>query len=83
MITSPMLRDTREARALGYCEIAKLPREALAAVALQYPASAAKIREAAIKIAISRAMLVIAMYAQVPLTMRGSNTRARPCRCHL
>ena len=65
IIQSPMLRDTREARALGYCEIAKLPRDALDMVSKTYPRSASKIREAAIKIAIARSMMVIAMYAQL------------------
>ena len=63
IISSPMLRDTRSARALGYCEVAKLSREALDIVSQQYPRSAAIIRQAAIKIAIARSMMVIAMYS--------------------
>ena len=37
IITSPMLRDTREAKALGYAEIAKLTRAALIETAKGYP----------------------------------------------
>jgi len=65
IIESPMLRDTREAKALGYCEVAKLPRDALMHTAKGYPKSAKIIREASLKVAVSRAMMVISMYARV------------------
>ena len=65
IITSPMLRDTREAKALGYCEIAKLPRDGLLSTIKSYPRSASLIRDAALKVAIARAMLIVSMYARI------------------
>jgi hypothetical protein len=65
IITSPILRDTREAKALGYCEVAKLSRDALMHTAEAYPMAAKIIRAASLKIAVARAMMVISMYARV------------------
>ena len=70
-----MLQDTREAKALGYCEIAKLSRDALVATSCNYPDSAAVIREAGLKVAVARAMMVISMYARA--CMRLSSRRGR------
>ena len=65
IITSAMLRDTRQAKALGYCEVAKLSREALMHTAKGYPKSSKVIREASLKVAVSRAMMVISMYSRM------------------
>ena len=46
-----MLRDTREAKALGYCEVVSLGREGLDKLAPRYPESQRMIREAALKLA--------------------------------
>ena len=60
-----MLCDTRKAKSLTYVEIAKLPRAALDATCRNYPKSHARVREASIKIAIARAMIVISLYARL------------------
>jgi hypothetical protein len=65
IITSPMLRDTREAKALGYCEVSKLTRDALYATSAHYPQSARIIHEAALKVATARSMMIISMYAKL------------------
>lgn len=65
ILTSRILRDTREAKALGYCEVAKLSREGLQLTCKGYPKSARKIREAALKVAVARAMMVISMYSRM------------------
>lgn len=76
IISSPMLRDTREAKALGYCEISKISREAIVETSRLYPASGALIRQAALKIAVARAMVVIAMYARMRTIRRSLPGRA-------
>ena len=70
ILTSHMLRDTRQARALGYCEIVSLTRDGLDQLKHRYPRSEQLIREAALKLATQRAMIVIAMYAHPPLHPR-------------
>lgn len=65
LVSSPMLRDLRIAKALGYCEIVTLTRPGLDEALQQFPASQQLIREAGLKIATQRAILVISMYARV------------------
>ena len=65
LITSTMLRDTRIAKALGYCEVVTLTRGALDEATSRYPASANMIRQAGLKLATQRAMIVISMYTQL------------------
>ena len=60
-----MLRDTRIAKALGYCEVVTLTRGALDEATSRYPASANMIRQAGLKLATQRAMIVISMYTQL------------------
>ena len=64
ILTSPILRDTRVAKALSYCEISKISRASLIEVSKSYPKSASIIRKSALKIAILRAMTIISMYAR-------------------
>lgn len=65
ILTSPMLQDTRGAKALSYCEIATLSREALMSTLVGYPVSARTVRTASIKMGVARAMMVISMYARM------------------
>ena len=60
ILTSPMLRDTTEGKALTYSEVAHLRRDDLYEVLEEYPESADKIKQASLKIALQRMTLLIA-----------------------
>jgi len=64
ILTNPMLRDSRAATAMSFCEVASLSRAGLDEINSKYPKSAALIRQAALKLATKRSMLVSAMYCQ-------------------
>jgi hypothetical protein len=65
LISSKMLRDMRSAKALGYCEVVTLTRTRLDDALVQFPASQKLIREASLKLATQRAMIVISMYTRL------------------
>ena len=62
ILSSAVLRDTREARALTYCEIISLRRVGLEDLFALYPTSHKIVRECSLKLATQRAMIAIAMY---------------------
>ena len=64
-LSVPRLRDTRQARALTFCEIVVLSRAALVKTMAKYPASARLIRQAALKLATRRMFILIAMYGKL------------------
>ena len=76
ILTSPALRDTREAKALGYCEVATLSRTRLFDILDGYPEAAKIIRHAALKLSVQRAMIVIAMYARIRIAQNLAKARA-------
>ena len=65
ILTNPMLRDSRAATSMGFCEIASLARAGLDETLAKYPKSAAIIRQAALKLATKRAVMISAMFAQL------------------
>ena len=65
LISSDMLRDTRSAKALGYCEVVTLTKSSLDEASYSYPVSRNLIRLASLKLATQRAMVVISMYVQL------------------
>ena len=64
IVASRVLRDTRPAKAIGYCEIAYVPQSGVHALLPRYPQSAETIRLAGLKLATRRAMVVIALHAR-------------------
>jgi len=59
IVTAPALRDKRSASALTYAEIASLSREAIDEAIEGFPESARMIKNAAMKIAMQRAIVVV------------------------
>ena len=74
ILTSPVLRDTTQAKALCYCEIARITREDLFHVLKGYPESQRVIRMAGLKVAMKRAITIIAIYANIAKQHRTLNT---------
>lgn len=64
ILSSPMLRDTTEAKALTYCEVAVLKRPDLYEVLEDYPDAANIIKQASLKLALKRATLIVAGLAK-------------------
>ena len=71
-----MLRDITPAKALSYCEVAMITSADLFEVLERFPASQAVVRQAALKIATSRAMITISIYASLATDRRKRNARA-------
>ena len=65
IVSSPVLRDTTQAKALSYCEVARISRKDLYSVLEAYPTSQKVIRQASLKIAMERAMTIIAIYVNL------------------
>jgi len=65
IISSPMLRDMRNAKALSYVEVVTLSRKGLDEVMAKFPVSAKAISMAALKLATQRTIVVMAMYSKV------------------
>jgi hypothetical protein len=76
VIAASHLRDTRKAKSLGYCEISMLSRAALNKTLESFPESQKLVQEAALKLAFTRAILVISLYSQVKKARRESFTRS-------
>ena len=74
LLQSKRLRDTRLARSLSYCEVAKLTRDHLFSVAEEHPESLKILREAALKLATWRSVLIISAFVRV--RRGGANSRA-------
>jgi hypothetical protein len=75
ILTSHALRDTTSVVALSYCEAAKLSRSDLFEVLHHFPTSAKSIQEAALHLAIQRAMMIISVYARKHLKGSGGYSR--------
>lgn len=65
LISSARLRDTRPAKALTFCELVVLGRDALERLMPKFPPSARSIRHAALKLATQRMITILAMYAKL------------------
>jgi len=65
ILTNPLLRDSRAATAMSFCEVASLSRAGLDELSGKHPRSAAIIRQAALKLATKRAIMLAAMYYQI------------------
>lgn len=61
ILTSVALRDTRPARTLLYCEVARLNRDDLYITTQMHPEAHAIIRQASIKLALNRAMIILSL----------------------
>lgn len=73
VINSPVLRNTKEAKALSYCEIAQVSRRAIIEVASKYPRSATTLRNAGLLLATKRGLVLTARIAQI-LNQRKANS---------
>jgi hypothetical protein len=76
ILTSKRLRDTRLARALSYCEVAQVERAHLFKVAEMHPNSASVIREAGLRLATWRAIILISSFVRMVRARRTG--RASP-----
>ena len=65
LLSAPKLRDTRAARALTYCEVARISRDDLFEVAQSYPESMRVLREAGLRLATWRAVMVISAFTRM------------------
>jgi hypothetical protein len=65
MLARPILRDTRDAKTLAYTEVARVSRDAITKVAAAYPASAARLRHAALMLATKRSIVLTALVARI------------------
>ena len=65
LVNSNALRDTTPAKAVTYCEVAKLSRADLYEVLEVYPDDAKSVKQASIKLALQRAILVVSVYAKI------------------
>jgi len=73
IVTSSALRDLRPASALTYVEVATLARADLDEVLPHFPTSQRAIRQAAMKIAMQRATVIIAEYVRSRQDLRASS----------
>ena len=64
VVSSVSLRDMRHASALTYVEVATLSRDDLDDVLANFPASAAIIRQAAMRVAMKRAVVIISEFVR-------------------
>ena len=65
ILTSAALRDTTPARCMIYCEAARISRVALHEALKSHPEARDIIRQAAIKLALNRAMVIISLHVQL------------------
>ena len=77
VISSKVLRDTREAKALAYCEIARVSRDAVAEVSKGYPKSAAYLRYAGLKLATKRSIVLCSLVARIVSERQPSADKQR------
>lgn len=74
IITSPVLRDTRDAKALAYCGIARISRAAIFECVTPYPKSAAYLRWAGLMLATKRTLSLIHMIARIEGAKQSRDT---------
>lgn len=65
IVSSPFLCDNREAKALGYCEVAVLQRHDFYEVLAAFPEALRDVQAHGLKLAVRRAMNIISMYARM------------------
>jgi len=76
IVSAVTLRDLRHASALSYLEVATLERDDLYDCLTSYPVSRQQVREAAMKIALQRAVLVISEYVRAAKERSSSKKKA-------
>ena len=81
MLSVPRLRDTRPAKALTFCELVVLDRDSLVKLMAHYPTSAQQIRQAALKLAMRRMFILIAMFTK--LQENSSQPQGIAARAHV
>ena len=67
-ITQERLRDTRPAKALTFCELVVLGRDALESLLPRFPISEKIVRQSALKLGTQRMMVVLAMVAKLEMS---------------
>ncbi len=72
IVSSQALRDLRPASALTYVEVATLSRTDLDEVLRRFPASLQQIRQAAMRVAMRRAVVIISEYVRSRRELRAS-----------
>ena len=72
VISSPILRDTRPARAIGYVEIESVPISGLHHLMPRYPNTARVLREASIRLATQRALVLMSMHVSGRARSKGA-----------
>jgi len=78
IVTAPALRDRRPASALTFVEVATLSRAALDDVLSSYPDSRKIIQQAAIKIAMQRAIVVVSEYIKLSKNLKTPSAKTAP-----
>merc|ERR1711865_81487 len=73
IVSSRALRDLRHASALTYVEVGTLSREDLETVLESFSASEREIRQAAMKIAMQRAIVVISEFVRMQQASKSAN----------
>ena len=76
ILASPLLRDIRPAKTLGYCEVVSLTRSGLEKVVEAFPASAVEIRLAGLKLATRRSILLVSSYIKYKKSKKASTAEA-------
>lgn len=74
IVSSLALRDLRHASALSYVEVATLSREDLDAVLASFPQAQALVRQAAMRVAMKRAVVIISGYVRSKKTLTTAAT---------
>ena len=78
IVTSPVLRDTREAKALAYCEVARISHRAIFDCARPYPISTAYLRYAGLMLATKRALVLASMLARLVASKQPGGSSQYP-----
>ena len=77
IVSAPALRDMRPASALTYVEVATLSRADLFEVLERFPASHQPIRQAAMRIAMRRAVVILSEYVRARTLKKASGSALR------
>ena len=82
IVSSRALRDLRPASTLTYVEIAMLSRASLDEVLSGFPLAAASIRQAAMKVAMRRAVVVVSKYHHQRKVLSASAAEGKELKAH-
>lgn len=77
IITSQALRDTTRAKALSYCEVARISRADMYEVLVDYPGSQHIIKQAGLRLALARAVTIISVYVHANTVNRSAKSFKR------